>query len=720
VAEERDVYRLDADQAQQVFKQLADLSKQFGQALTQQAEASKHSAEAVSELTEGIGGKLQGAIVVGQAAFSLLSSAAREAFTLLKDGVKDAASEEASVLRLSGAVRGLGYNVKEVVPVLSAQAEALEHSLFVESEQVRQVQSMLLQFGVAPGVVNKATEAIVKYAVATGKDATTAAQSLLTAMESGREGLRRFGVVIKDTHDFTQNLSQASDKLIKQFGGAAVEATRGFSGEMKALEVAQKDLTKALGNFLINSDLGHSVINKLTQAVQGMTHALSDEHAHDERVIKNTEAHTQAVNDLIAARKFLKELEEGERERPNRTAELQIENAKKGIALILERIRVTAEAMKADSEATLAEIDHAKKLDEIAESKETAELRRTKNALMNADDVRKAEEQHLERQRKLAEAFKKVEEANVKAARSFLSEAMLDYQAEKWFKTLSNTDDFEKQRSRISVTTAKTTAAELLRVQKSYNAGTYQLAMERRHFLMTIEDELVADWKQAEEGLAQFIGQQLTKMATTNQAYAEAYQKASLERRQADLQEQGIIVDTAQLKKEAADEEAAATQQMVANAIASIAQQAAVKAVFETAEGLAALGLAALGFAPGAVSAGQHFAAAAAYGSIAGVGFIASSVLSNNRGFTSEERSSLENLRSKKKDGKDDTSSTGPETGSSGATSKAAGTNAADVGPGATVNVYYLGITGLTVEQQGKELERIRRQYSNLKTGSAA
>jgi hypothetical protein len=718
VAEERDVYRLDADQAQQVFKQLADLSKQFGQALTQQAEASKHSAEAVSELTEGIGGKLQGAIVVGQAAFSLLSSAAREAFTLLKDGVKDAASEEASVLRLSGAVRGLGYNVKEVVPVLSAQAEALEHSLFVESEQVRQVQSMLLQFGVAPGVVNKATEAIVKYAVATGKDATTAAQSLLTAMESGREGLRRFGVVIKDTHDFTQNLSQASDKLIKQFGGAAVEATRGFSGEMKALEVAQKDLTKALGNFLINSDLGHSVINKLTQAVQGMTHALSDEHAHDERVIKNTEAHTQAVNDLIAARKFLKELEEGERERPNRTAELQIENAKKGIALILERIRVTAEAMKADSEATLAEIDHAKKLDEIAESKETAELRRTKNALMNADDVRKAEEQHLERQRKLAEAFKKVEEDRVKAA-ELLSE-VLDYQAEQEVKTLKRTTDYEQQTTRIDVTTARTGAAEKLRIQKGYNEAVHQLAMERRHFLTTIENELVSDWKQAEEGLAQFIGQQLMKMATTNQAYAEAYQQASLERRQADLQEQGIIVDTAQLKKEAADEEAAATQQMVANAIASIAQQAAVKAVFETAEGLAALGLAALGFAPGAVSAGQHFAAAAAYGSIAGVGFIASSVLSNNRGFTSEERSSLENLRSKKKDGKDDTSSTGPETGSSGATSKAAGTNAADVGPGATVNVYYLGITGLTVEQQGKELERIRRQYSNLKTGSAA
>jgi hypothetical protein len=615
-------------------------------------------------------------------------------------------------------VRGLGYNVKDVVPVLSDQAEALEHSMFVESEQVRQVPAMLLQYGVAPGVVKKATESIVQYAVATGKDALTATQSLLSAMESGREGLRRFGVVIKDTHDFTQNLSQAADKLTAQFGGAAEEAVQGFTGSMKALEVAQKDLTKALGNFLINSDLGHQVVNKLTQALQGMTHALSEEHAQDERAIRNTEAHTKALNDLISARKFLKDLEEAERQRANPTTELQIANLKKGIELIMARVRATEEAMRKDSEATVAGVQNTKKIEDVKESAATAELRRSKNALMNADDIRKEEEKHIERLRKLAEAFKKVEEANVKA-KEFFGEAMQD-QVEKWFKTLSNTDDFEKQRSRISVTTAKTTAAELLRVQKSYNAGTYQLAMERRHFLMTIEDELVADWKQAEEGLAQFIGQQLTKMATTNQAYAEAYQKASLERREADLQEQGIIMDTSQLKKEAADEETAATQQMVANAIASIAQQAAVKAVFETAEGLAALGLAALGFAPGAVSAGQHFAAAAAYGSIAGVGFIASSVLSNNRGFTSEERSSLENLRSKKKDGKDDTSSTGPETGSSGATSKAAGTNAADVGPGATVNVYYLGITGLTVEQQGKELERIRRQYSNLKTGSAA
>jgi hypothetical protein len=99
VAEERDVYRLDADRGAGLQTAGGPL-KAVEAALTQQAEASKHSAEAVSELTEGIGGKLQGAMVVGQAAFSLLSSAAREALTLLKDGVKDAASEEQSILRL--------------------------------------------------------------------------------------------------------------------------------------------------------------------------------------------------------------------------------------------------------------------------------------------------------------------------------------------------------------------------------------------------------------------------------------------------------------------------------------------------------------------------------------------------------------------------------------------------------------------------------------------
>lgn len=67
----------------------------------------------------------------------------------------------------------------------------------------------------------------------------------------------------------------------------------------------------------------------------------------------------------------------------------------------------------------------------------------------------------------------------------------------------------------------------------------------------------------------------------------------------------------------------ASVRQVTAQILASVAQQAAVKAVFELAEGFAALALAFFGVPNAGPSATAHFTAAAIYGGIAGVAAIA-------------------------------------------------------------------------------------------------
>lgn len=67
----------------------------------------------------------------------------------------------------------------------------------------------------------------------------------------------------------------------------------------------------------------------------------------------------------------------------------------------------------------------------------------------------------------------------------------------------------------------------------------------------------------------------------------------------------------------------ASVQQVTAQILAGIAQQAAVKAVFELAEGFAMLALAFFGHPGAGPSATQHFIAAGIYGSIAGVAALA-------------------------------------------------------------------------------------------------
>lgn len=71
-------------------------------------------------------------------------------------------------------------------------------------------------------------------------------------------------------------------------------------------------------------------------------------------------------------------------------------------------------------------------------------------------------------------------------------------------------------------------------------------------------------------------------------------------------------------------------QKVTAMILASIAQQAAVQAVFQLAEGFAKLAMAYFGVPNAGPSAAAHFAAAAMYGSIAGVAAVAGRVVAGN------------------------------------------------------------------------------------------
>lgn len=74
----------------------------------------------------------------------------------------------------------------------------------------------------------------------------------------------------------------------------------------------------------------------------------------------------------------------------------------------------------------------------------------------------------------------------------------------------------------------------------------------------------------------------------------------------------------------------ASVRQVTAQILAGVAQQAAVKAIFELAEGFAALAMAFFGIPNAGPSASAHFTAAAIYGSIAGVAAVAGRGVAGN------------------------------------------------------------------------------------------
>lgn len=148
-----------------------------------------------------------------------------------------------------------------------------------------------------------------------------------------------------------------------------------------------------------------------------------------------------------------------------------------------------------------------------------------------------------------------------------------------------------------------------------------------------------------------------------------------------------------------ADERGAAYLKMTADALASIAQQAAVKAVMEGVEAIAAL---AIGNVPGAA---LHGAAAAGYAGVAVLAGGTAAVMSSARGMTTDERKQLESARNADKE-------------RAAKEKQQAAERKGEVVAGTVVNVYNLGITGATEVEQAKELERIRMKYNDLRTGS--
>ncbi len=717
---ETDVYRLDAGQAEEMLKRLAEMSRQFEAALQAQKETSAETAKASDELSKSLGDKLQGAVVAANAAFGILKEGARLAFGFIKDGVKSLAAEEESALKLAGAFRGLGYDADKIAPAFDKQAEAIEHTLFVQSESVRQVQALLLQYGVAPNVIGKATDAIVKYAVATGKDAVGSAESLLRAMESGKEGLTRFGVVIKDTGDFTKNLEQASDKLAKQFGGAAQASTTGLSGSMKALSLAEDDLAKNMAKYFTESQVGQAILKGLTEAVQGAAYAFSAEHVEEVKARERTEAHTRAVHDLTYARDFLAKLEAREAEHANYQTEQQIRNTKESIEALKERARVTKKAIDDASDAITKKADLEHKAAEQEATDQSKALNADKNRLANAQEIAKAEEEEKRRLEGLAAAFKKVDDARLESLRE--EAAAMDKETDAWRALQLRIAAIEDERFRHGVTTAHRTADERKKIAKDYNDFEMFVTRFRIEYVENLEREAADFLKDIETGLVNNVAQALTTLATTNFAFSKAYGEAAAERRQYDLEEQGIHESIADIKKQMAAEEAAAAQQATANVIAAVAQQAAVKAIFAAAEGLAYTAAAIFGAEQGWGAAASSFAAAAAFGTLAGVGYAVSSGLSNSRGFTTAERESLEGQKKPKPNFASNGTkpSPGSDSGIGSATSSAAvaTTTAQPVQAGTVINVYNLGVAGSTKDQQAVALKDILKRYDSLKTGS--
>lgn len=212
-----------------------------------------------------------------------------------------------------------------------------------------------------------------------------------------------------------------------------------------------------------------------------------------------------------------------------------------------------------------------------------------------------------------------------------------------------------------------------------------------------IKQDMLSEFKAYAQQILASVAGIVGDTLTSNTQFNQKMKEFQIDREMATAKELGQNKTRVQIEKQLQQEEQASNAARIADTLKGIAEQAAVKAIFE---GVAAIASAA-DYDEGA--AYQHLAAAAGFAAVALAAGGTTAAISASRGLTTQERTQLEDAQKTKAE-------------TAAREDKQAGQVA--VGAAQIVNVYNLGITGKTTAEQGKELEAIYKEFDLLKTGS--
>lgn len=685
---ERDTYELDTTLAEKNLQAIYD-------SLLRVEAGLNGSAEAAGEM-EGQSKSMAAAVFAGNLAFEAASKAAHMLWESLKGGVEAAAAE-------TRALEQLRVVAGESTEALHEQAEVMEHTFGVASESVMGAQAALLRFGLSVNQIEPVTRAIHQYANATGKDLVEATREVTRAVENGGGKLESLGLQFQTTGRAAHDLTSAAEAISAKFGGSAEADAATVAGRAKLAAVAFEDLRKSFGNVALAFEAKHGILDDLRLALEGLNLAMFGDpnSERNERLAAVMDANVIAADELLRLRRMLVEVE------------------KNGSIDEEKRVRFMVEQQRARVAELTLELDVLRGINTEKSKPEPAKDRETKAGIAAREQ---AEKESDERRTKLVNAFLANEKV-VEAKRTELFKQGLEIrerefeaaEARKNFVTDHAITERERRERRamsrmstaIATEATKAGASALLAFEPGEGSGLterIQNALVRavrgvsgravgEAYAAAVVGPLLEAVKSASGQLLDvLVANPLREFLTTNQTFNAEFMQASIERRQAELAEQGIIKTTAELRREAEQEAANEQKRRLAETLANIAIEAGKQSLFQVAEGIG--NLAAQNYA----AAGLNFAAAAAYGLVAGAAGGAAFAITQSRGRTTGEREALEAQREAARKARE--SKQGAQTGSTKGDT--------------VVNVYQLGITGQTRTAQARELARIGAEYEGL------
>ncbi len=741
----------------------ASLEREAAAAKRAAAAANEHGRE-TKTLSSFIRDDLNRSLLTAAAQYDILKAAISGTIAFGRESIQAAMEQEQAELRLSNALRTAGYSTAALASNLSDLAQSFQETAGVDDSMTQGVMALLVQMGVAPLKVEAVTQSVLDYAAATGKDAHTATVTLMRALDGESEELRGLGVNIERTGDKTKDLDNLVAAVAERFEGSAKSATQGMAGQVNALGFAWDDLKKAVGFALAdmaNTTMAVRGINAIAEALDWKRRSAKESAAvvaaaEQERLEESIRKTEKAMKDLVeeiasgdvpdaflaGTGEELEQLTANAADLKRKLAELRgevpdnpqagpafgpkLDREKLGEAAARQREKEAAAAKKAQDEllrelesstvrwddrmaqmgieATQREGDEWKKRIELADEALKERNAKIESAAKDAAAIEQRQIDKLKRDKKdgpwsagelaveLEARLAAISQHNAREAA-----AIADLRAE--IGRTENADLRERLSQRLEAM-EKGAAAEL-EIERKLAADIAELRERQKALDAQFRAQMVDI---AAQGLNQIFATELTHFidsATASRAYTAAMMERSIERRQIENEELGVMSTRADIEADLASESEAADKKRLASTLASIAASSAIEAMKMGAKAVErAVEYDYAGAAQAGVAAGLYTAVAiAAGGAAAGV--------NNSRGMTGDEKASLAAFDKRKDDAAKKREK--KQGGQGGADSDALG--------GTTITVINYGITGQTQEAQGRELERIRAQYGRGSVG---
>lgn len=710
MATEKDVYEVDTTAAIDALKKLISAFKQGD-------EQAKKSNEEQKKLADFLKKDLQDSLFSAQAGYDAVRTSISKVSHELVEAVKAFNESEVVSMRLNVALQNAGIGSTAFKGRLDEQASALQRLTGVQDENVTQLQTMLVTMGVGKENLIRFTNAAYGLAAATGQDATAAARLLARAMGEGKDELKRYNIEVDEADFKARGFAAVLEKAEGAIKGMNTSLPEGVK-QMNALKGSFSDFQEAVGGVASSAAVGEVSTNKFglallalapplapiallykalgidtikfTDALDGLSELITGKArdaaaAYGETVAKGNKIQEEwAIEQqklTIAVTEFQRRQRLGIAMGPEYAQSLETQGAK-----------VRALAEEYNKLGTAASIPLSNKIvlpEQVIDTdaiKKRIEAERAAAKQIEAERKRLREQEAKRRSEEVKEDFFGGE----LAAQGFKTPTALD------FRLASDRQNVEQ----IAAVTAALAEADRKALAKQIEIDTEAYAA-RKQMREQSQDEMAAsldNWGQ------QFLGAwagYLQGVLTSNTKFSAQMRQLDIERATAGMAEADAAKKRTEMEKKLQDERGAAFLKVTADALASIAVQAGTKALWEAAEAVASLALGPAGIP----AATQHGIAAGMYAGVAVAAGGAAAGISAARGTTAEESAQLETAKENKSKERE-------------AREKDQKEQIANVQAGTTITIINIGIAGKTEAEQGKELERVRAKYADLRTGS--